>query len=204
MEIGATTEPTAKTRHAPALLFGDTNGSPSGLAVLASVLLNSVAVGLTQQAEHLVAEMTHEERGTGPMRPVVVLLLAGDDHDAAIRVVASAADASMPVDHGAGPPAAMPSPVTPDPLTEAESRILRYLPTNLSAPEIAAELFCSVNTVKTHTRHVYTKLGAGSRTEAVRRARALGMLASTAARPSGYPAIPHGRRRVRFAEVQAQ
>ena len=34
---------------------------------------------------------------------------------------------------------------------------------------------------------------------------ALGMLASTAARPCGYPAIPHGRRRrVRFAEVQAQ
>jgi DNA-binding CsgD family transcriptional regulator len=198
--------PNAKTRHASALLFGSTNGYPSGLAVLASVLLNSVAVGLTEQAEHLVAEMTREEHGTGPMRPVVVLLpLAGDDHDAAMRMVASAADGSMPVDHRAGPPGAMPSPVTPGPLTEAESRILRYLPTNLSAPETAAELFCSVNTVKTHIRHVYVKLGAGSRTEAVKRARALRMLASTAARPSGYPTIPHGRRRrVRFAEVQAQ
>ena len=43
----------------------------------------------------------------------------------------------------------MPSAFPPAPLTEAESRVLRYLPTNLSAPEIAAELFCSVNTVKT-------------------------------------------------------
>ena len=62
-------------------------------------------------------------------------------------------------------------------LTEAETRVLRYLPTHLSAPQIAAELFCSVNTVKTHQRHLYTKLGASSRTEAVTRATALGMLA---------------------------
>jgi DNA-binding NarL/FixJ family response regulator len=47
-------------------------------------------------------------------------------------------------------------------LTEAERRILRYLPTNLSVPEIAAELFCSVNTVKIHIRHMYAKLGARS------------------------------------------
>jgi LuxR family transcriptional regulator, maltose regulon positive regulatory protein len=65
------------------------------------------------------------------------------------------------------------------PLTEAERRILRYLPTNLSAPEIAAELFCSVNTVKIHIRHVYAKLGANSRSEAVRRARAIDMIASS-------------------------
>jgi DNA-binding CsgD family transcriptional regulator len=64
-------------------------------------------------------------------------------------------------------------------LTEAERRVLRYLPTHLSAPEIAAELSCSVNTVRTHQRHVYAKLGASSRTEAVMRASALGMLAPT-------------------------
>ena len=56
-------------------------------------------------------------------------------------------------------PDGMPSAFPPAPLTEAESRVLRYLPTNLSAPEIAAELFCSVNTVKTLIRHVYAKLG---------------------------------------------
>ena len=62
-------------------------------------------------------------------------------------------------------------------LTHSETRILHYLPTNLSAREIAAELYLSVNTVKTHERHLYAKLGARSRTQAVAQARALGLLA---------------------------
>ena len=64
-----------------------------------------------------------------------------------------------------------------EPLSESETRILRYLPTNLSAPEIASDLYLSVNTVKTHLRHVYAKLGTHRRAEAVQRARALGLLA---------------------------
>ena len=55
--------------------------------------------------------------------------------------------------------------------------MLRYLPTNLSAPEIANELYISPNTVKTHIRNLYTKLGTHRRAEAVARARALGLLA---------------------------
>jgi LuxR family maltose regulon positive regulatory protein len=50
-------------------------------------------------------------------------------------------------------------------------RVLRYLPTHLGAPEIAAELCLPANTVKTHLRHVYRKLGANSRQQAVPRAR---------------------------------
>ena len=61
-------------------------------------------------------------------------------------------------------------------LTESEIRVLRYLPSNLSAPEIAAEVFLSTSTVKTHMRHIYEKLGAHKRTEAVERARELGLL----------------------------
>lgn len=64
-----------------------------------------------------------------------------------------------------------------EPLTESELRVLRYLPTNLSRPEIAAELFLSVHTVKTHIQHLYAKVGAHSRAEAVERARFLGLLA---------------------------
>jgi LuxR family transcriptional regulator, maltose regulon positive regulatory protein len=67
-------------------------------------------------------------------------------------------------------------------LTHSEVRVLRYLPTHLTGPEIADELFLSVNTVSTHTRHLYTKLGVHSRHEAVDRARALGLLAPTARR----------------------
>jgi len=64
-----------------------------------------------------------------------------------------------------------------EPLSDSEIRVLRYLPTNLTGPEIAAELYVSPNTVKTHTRNLYTKLGTHRRAEAVARARALGLLA---------------------------
>jgi LuxR family transcriptional regulator, maltose regulon positive regulatory protein len=70
-----------------------------------------------------------------------------------------------------------------EPLTESETRILRYLATHLSAREIAAELSVSANTVKTHMRHLYQKLGAHSRDEAVHRARASGLLAVSFRRP---------------------
>ena len=46
-----------------------------------------------------------------------------------------------------------------EPLSQSEIRVLRYLPTKLSAPEIADQFYLSVNTVKTHMRHVYDKLG---------------------------------------------
>lgn len=81
-------------------------------------------------------------------------------------------------------PAGVPAPLTADRihgrLSDSETRLLRYLPTNLTAPEIAAEMTLSVNTIRTHTRHLYEKLSAHSRTQAVERARALGLLA-----PSG-------------------
>jgi LuxR family transcriptional regulator, maltose regulon positive regulatory protein len=64
-----------------------------------------------------------------------------------------------------------------EPLSETEIRVLRYLPTNLSTPEIASELYVSPNTVKTHVRHLYAKLGTHGRGETVARARALGLLA---------------------------
>jgi DNA-binding NarL/FixJ family response regulator len=64
-----------------------------------------------------------------------------------------------------------------EPLSESELRVLRYLPTNLTGPEIANELYVSPNTVKTHVRNLYAKLGPHRRAEAVTRARNLGLLA---------------------------
>ena len=63
-----------------------------------------------------------------------------------------------------------------EPLTESEMRVLRYLLTDLSKQEIANELYVSVNTVKTHVKHVYAKLGARTRRQAIARARELGLL----------------------------
>jgi DNA-binding CsgD family transcriptional regulator len=81
-----------------------------------------------------------------------------------------------------GPPA--------EPLSGSEIRVLRYLPTNLTTPEIARELSVSPNTVRTHIKSLYAKLGTHSRAVAVEHARALGLLAPSAGGGRHQPA-PH-------------
>jgi LuxR family maltose regulon positive regulatory protein len=66
--------------------------------------------------------------------------------------------------------------VLPDPLTQRELTILRFLATSMSIMEIADELCLSVNTVKTHIAAIYRKLPAGRRREAVLRARELELI----------------------------
>jgi LuxR family maltose regulon positive regulatory protein len=61
-------------------------------------------------------------------------------------------------------------------LSQRETEVLRFLPSRLSQREIAAELFVSFNTIRTHTRVIFSKLGVTSRAEAVARARELGLL----------------------------
>ena len=61
-------------------------------------------------------------------------------------------------------------------LTPAELRVLQFLPTHLSLPQIAAQAFVSPNTVKTQAQSIYRKLGVSSRREAVERARSSGLL----------------------------
>ena len=60
--------------------------------------------------------------------------------------------------------------------TAAELRLLPLLTTHLSTPEIAGELFLSPHTVKSEMKSIYRKLGATTRTQAVTRARELGLL----------------------------
>src|SRR5215469_4198617 len=62
------------------------------------------------------------------------------------------------------------------PLTEREEAVLRLLRSTLSLREIGQELFLSTNTIKTHTRAIYRKLGATTRAEAVERAYEAGLL----------------------------
>jgi LuxR family maltose regulon positive regulatory protein len=80
---------------------------------------------------------------------------------------------------GWSPPARHPYPAQPArQLSPGELRVLRYLPTNLSRPEIAGELSVSLNTINTHVRSIYAKLQVRDRSAAVARARELRLLAA--------------------------
>ena len=63
-----------------------------------------------------------------------------------------------------------------EPLSDREREVLRLLPTLLRTPEIAGELFVSINTVKTHVKSIYRKLGVSSRRDAVARGRELRLI----------------------------
>ena len=81
--------------------------------------------------------------------------------------------------HGSSPAAKEQSSLPPtEELSPGELRVLRYLPTNLSRPEIAGELSVSVNTISTHLRSIYAKLQVRDRSSAVQRARELRLLAA--------------------------
>ena len=81
--------------------------------------------------------------------------------------------------HGSSPAAQDQSSSPPaEELSPGELKVLRYLPTNLSRPEIAGELSVSVNTVSTHLRSIYAKLQVRDRSSAVQRARELRLLAA--------------------------
>ena len=103
-----------------------------------------------------------------------------------VAVEASTAHAALLVDildilHSASPPTADTAvPLWTLQLSPSELKVLRYLPTNMSRPEIAGELSVSANTVSTHIRNIYAKLGADDRSGAVRRARQLRLLLTQA------------------------
>ena len=63
-----------------------------------------------------------------------------------------------------------------EPLSERELEVLRLLASDLDGPEIASQLVVSLNTLRTHTKSIYTKLGVNSRRAAVRRAEELALL----------------------------
>jgi LuxR family transcriptional regulator, maltose regulon positive regulatory protein len=92
-------------------------------------------------------------------------------HASLLMEIRSLLAGRTPVSAAAGPQRLL------EPLRDSELRVLRYLPSDLTAQEIAAELSVSQNTVKTHMRSLYAKLGTHRRHEAVERARALGLLA---------------------------
>ncbi len=97
----------------------------------------------------------------------------------------------------AAPPAAVVQGLV-DPLSSRELDVLRFLRSDLDGPGIARELAVSLATVRTHTQHIYTKLGVNNRRAAVRRAHQLNLFSRTSlthadTRPREYHRAAHHR-----------
>src|SRR5262249_41556148 len=101
------------------------------------------------------------------LHPAAGLLPRHSTHTAHAALIAALFTRRAGSSHAASP--AGPRPAA-EPLSDTELRVLRYLPTNLTAPEIASELYVSPNTIKTHMRNLYAKLGTHRRAETVARA----------------------------------
>ena len=170
-----------------AVLSGDREGATTALAAaplasrrerLAGVLL-LVRADATDGRHATRAHAVDAARLAAPERLVGPILEEGPD---VVRLVRTAAEiACVPVlDRLAaelGAPAQVRAPAAlVEPLSRRELAVLRYLPTRMTNQDIAGELYVSLNTVKTHIKAIYRKLGASSRAEAVLVARRHGAL----------------------------
>ncbi|MFC4783950.1 LuxR C-terminal-related transcriptional regulator [Nocardioides sp. MAHUQ-72] len=107
--------------------------------------------------------------------PMAGLLAAAADRGVAAAYVGRLR-AALGAAPDVAPDRAAPAPGLVEPLSSREREVLRLLGTDLNGPEIARELVVSLNTVRTHTRNVYQKLGVNNRRAALRRARELDLL----------------------------
>ncbi len=108
--------------------------------------------------------------------PMTELLRDAEQNDVSrdhARRLLSGGAAPAAETHGSQQHPAQPS---AEPLSDRELQVLRLLDSELTGPQIARELFVSHNTLRTHTRHIFTKLAVTSRRAAVRRARELGLM----------------------------
>ena len=177
-------------------------GDPAGaLGAVASVLDGTAPVqgDVTVMEAHLLAGLAHRElgdqRAANQAAERALALAEADRLILPFAMTGSAgllealprhetAHAALLADildvlHGASPAPSGQSRLPPaEELSPGELRVLRYLPTNLSRPEIAGELSVSPNTVNAHIRSIYAKLGVRDRSSAVQRARELRLLAA--------------------------
>ena len=146
-------------------LLAGTRTSPGGSHAAAAAAEAALAVAepdrlmfpfaMTDAAELLDALPRHET-AHGALLADIVDLLRGASAPSMDRERASAAGGAQP----------------------QRTACARYLPTNLTRPEIARELYVSINTVNTHIRNIYSKLDARDRSSAVQRARELRLLSA--------------------------
>jgi LuxR family maltose regulon positive regulatory protein len=187
-------------RNARAVICLAEGNPAAALAAVADVLDGTAPVQgyVTVMEAHLLAGLAYRELGdqraanqaaeralalAEPDRLILPFAMTGAAELLEALPRHQAAHAALLADvldvlHGASPAAKGQSAPPPTAaLTPGELKVLRYLPTNLSRPEIAGELSVSPNTVSVHIRSIYAKLQVRDRAAAVRRARELGLLA---------------------------
>ena len=177
-------------------------GNPAGALGAVRDVLDGTAPVLgyvTVMEAHLLAGLAHRELGdqhaanqaaeralalAEPDRLVLPFAMTGSRELLEALPRHETAHAALLADvldvlHGSSPAATEQSSLPPaGELSRGELRVLRYLPTNLSRPEIAGQLSVSPNTVSTHLRSIYAKLQVRDRSSAVQRARELRLLAA--------------------------
>ncbi|MEY9855539.1 LuxR family maltose regulon positive regulatory protein [Catenulispora sp. GAS73] len=188
----------SNARAVIALVSGDPAAALAATSAVVDGTIRTTHVSTVVEA-HVLAGLAHDEVGaqdrawesveralaaSEPERLILPFVMA--DAGALLESVPRQRSAYGPwltevldVIHGAVPATAATAGLGPGPVPElsaTELRVLRYLPTNLSRPEIASELSVSVNTVSTHVRRIYAKLQATDRSSAVQRARELHLL----------------------------
>jgi LuxR family maltose regulon positive regulatory protein len=149
----------------------------SGLLIAAAAQrrlgLADEAAGLLEQALTLAepegAYRAFLDAGAAVRSAMTVLIAPTSRHAGFAGRILERFDAQAPRPSGPGDAASVP-------LTDSERAVLRFLPSHMTNEEISQALFLSINTVKTHLRSAYRKLGVSSRREAIARGRRLGLL----------------------------
>jgi LuxR family maltose regulon positive regulatory protein len=192
-------------RNARAVICLAEGDPAAALATVASVLDGTAPVlgHITVMEAHLLAGLAHRELGDQyAANQAAERALALAEADRLVLPFAMTGSAGLlealprhqtahgalladilDVLHGSSRPVKEQSSSPPaEELSPGELRVLRYLPTNMSRPEIAGELSVSPNTVNAHIRSIYAKLRVGDRSSAVRRARELRLVAAAGRR----------------------
>jgi len=175
-DVGAAQEATSLlARLLDAAEAGGRMGSATEILVLQSLALE--ARGQTAQALEPLARALDLAEPEGYVRLFV------DEGAPMLRLLRAAAGAGIRPDYVRRLSRALrlteggaPGPAIAEALSERELHVVRLLATEMTGPEIARELYVSLNTMRTHTKHIFLKLEVTSRAAAVRRAEALGLI----------------------------
>ena len=175
--------PLADAMHLLDRVLADAETSDHGGSIAEVLTVRALAHHARGDEDDALADLGRVLEEAVPAGYVRLLLDEGSPMEDLLRVAAGRSDiaghdrAAELLRHAKRDQAAAPAtPSAPEGLSDREVEVLRLLGNDLTGPEIAQQLFVSVNTLRTHTKHIFTKLDVNTRQAAVRRAADLGVL----------------------------